>query len=142
MKSMLRIENVHTAAAGKPIVTGFSLAAMLAASTPAFAGTGLPSVFLGRFEERARDCSVPLELRDNGEWIIVKTDRLEFFEGVTDRIRSARRIGPNRYELSVRVTENDSPHNEHYVLSLDSRRNLVFEFSGGMRENYFRCTRQ
>lgn len=108
-------------------------------ATPAFAAA-LPAQFLGRWEQEAKDCQVLLEERDSDGWIVVKPTRLEFFEGVTDRILTSSRLGKNRYDLSVLVVEpTEGRHRERYTIYLNDDQDLSFRFQGGEKLTFHRC---
>ena len=99
--------------------------------------SSFPPQLIGRWEVHPSNCKVDVELRDTDGWVVVKRNKLEFYEAEA-QLLSLKTIAPATYQASIKISEDAEYFCETPRLKLATVDHLVF-LSGALRGTYMRC---
>lgn len=108
---------------------------LAAAATPHNAS--FPQPIIGRWEMHPQDCKIAIELRDVDGFVVVKRDKLEYYEAEA-KLRAIKALGQNIFEADVKISEEGEYFYEKTKLRLIAPDRLIF-LTGALRGTYQRC---
>jgi len=109
---------------------------MLASSATPHAAT-FPPQLIGRWEMQPQDCKIAIALRDLDGFVVVKPDKLEYYEAEA-KLLSLRVLDKNAFQADVKISEDGEYYHEKTKLRLVAPDRLVF-LTGALHGTYLRC---